>query len=91
MSAPEARYDDQGEARPADTVAGFLASLAIFAALIGVAWHPLRLIPAAMVLALLAAAMSAARQRFALAAVLITAVCFFAGMAIAVIAQKPLW
>jgi hypothetical protein len=40
---------DHTAARPSDTVAGYLAALAIFIALIGVAWHPLRLIPPAVV------------------------------------------
>ena len=29
---------------PSETVAGFLAAMAIFICLIGLAWHPLRLI-----------------------------------------------
>ena len=41
--------------RPADVVAGLLASLAIFASLVGIAYRPFRLIPAALLLALLAA------------------------------------
>jgi len=43
--------------RPAETVSGLLAALSLFASLIGVAYHPARLIPAALVLALLATAM----------------------------------
>ena len=77
--------------RTADTVAGFLAAFAIFASLLALAWHPLRLIPVAMVLALLAAAMGGRHQRLAFAAALITAACFFLGMAIAVLTQRPLW
>ena len=42
---------------PSETVAGFLAALAIFAALSALAWHPLRLIAPAIILALIAAAM----------------------------------
>ena len=74
-----------------ETVAGFLAALAIFVALIGIAWHPLRLIAPAIVVALVAAAMGGRHQRLAFAAVLIVAACFFLGMMIAVITSQPLW
>jgi hypothetical protein len=76
--------------RPAETLAGFLASLAIFTSLIGIAWHPLRLIPFAILLALVAAAM-APRSRLGLAAVMVCAFSFLAGMAIAVATKHPLW
>ena len=95
MSArPEADrsgYDDDASGRPSETVAGFLAAFAIFAALLALAWHPLRLLPAAIVVALVAAAMTGRQNRLTLGAVLITAFCFFLGMAIAVITQRPLW
>ena len=79
------------ESRPSETVAGLLASLAIFASLIGVAWHPLRLIPVAIILALVAAAMGGRFQRLAFWAVMICAVCFFFGMTIAVVTSRALW
>jgi hypothetical protein len=78
-------------ARPSETVAGFLAAIAIFAALIALAWHPLRLVPFAMILSLIAAAMGGRHQRLAFAAAMLSAACFFLGMAIAVVAGTPLW
>ena len=78
-------------ARPSETVAGFLAAIAIFAALIALAWHPLRLVPFAMILSLIAAAMGGRHQRLAFAAAMISAACFFLGMTIAVVAGTPLW
>ena len=39
-------------ARPAETVAGFLAATAIFVSVTGIAYRPLRLIPLAIMLAL---------------------------------------
>jgi hypothetical protein len=78
-------------ARPSETIAGFLAAIAIFAALTGIAWHPLRLVPFAMVLSLVAAAMGGRHQRLAFAAAMIAAASFFLGMTIAVIAGTPLW
>ena len=74
-----------------ESVAGFLAALAIFVALIGVAWHPLRLIGPAVVVSLVAAAMGGRHQRLAFAAVLTVAVCFFLGLMLAVITSHPLW
>lgn len=91
MSAEPESFRVPGRARPADVVAGYLASLAIFAGLVGIAWHPLRLTPLAMVLALGAAAMSARRRGLAFAAVMIAAVCFFLGMTVAVVTSRPLW
>jgi hypothetical protein len=78
-------------ARPSEAVAGFAAALAIFASAIGVIWHPLRLIPISIVLALIAVAMGGRHSGLARAAVVTAALCFFLGMTIAVIAQRPLW
>jgi hypothetical protein len=77
--------------RPSETVAGFLAAMAIFACLVGLAWHPLRLIGPGIVLSLVAAGMGGRHQRLAFAAVLVSAACFFLGMMIAVITERPLW
>jgi hypothetical protein len=77
--------------RPSETVAGFLASLAIFVSLISLAWHPLRLILPAVLVALVAAAIGGRHQRLAFAAVMIAAACFFLGMTIAVVTSRALW
>jgi hypothetical protein len=73
------------------TVSGFLASFAIFAAVIGIAWHPLRLIPMALLLALIAAGMRGRSGGLPQAALAIAAVSFFLGMTVAVATQNPLW
>jgi hypothetical protein len=77
--------------RPSESVAGFLAALAIFVALIGVAWHPLRLVLPAIIVSLVAAAMGGRFQRLSFAGVMIVAGCFFLGMMIAVVTSHPLW
>ena len=82
---------DSTASRPSETVAGFLASFAIFIALIGLAWHPLRLILPAIIVSLVASAMGGRHQRLAFAAVIVVAFCFFLGMVISVITQRPLW
>jgi len=75
----------------ADTVAGFLATLSIFASALGLVWRPVRLIPFAIVIALMAARMSARNERIAFFAVIAGIVCWTAGMTIAVITENPLY
>jgi hypothetical protein len=77
--------------RPSETVAGFLASAALFVALAGVAYRPLRLIPFAVLLALIAAGMGGRHARLAAFAVGVCTLCFAAGLAIAVATSNPLW
>ena len=81
----------QAQSRPAEIVAGYLAALSIFASLIALAWHPLRLVAPAIVLAMISAAMTGRHNRLALAAVVIAAACFFLGMTISVVTGRPLW
>jgi len=82
---------DAPRPRTTDTVAGFLAAMAIFICLIGIAWHPLRLILPGIAIAMVAAAMGGRFQRLAFAAVLVAAGSFFVGMLVAVVTQNPLW
>ena len=77
--------------RPAETVAGFLAAASIFVSLAGIAYRPLRLIPIAIVLALIAAGIGGRATRLATWAVAIGAIAFAAGMAAAVVTSNPLW
>jgi len=75
--------------RHAETVAGYLASFAIFVSFLGIWWHPLRLIIPSLLLALVAAGM--ARGKLPLAAVLFGGVCLFLGLALAVATSHALW
>ena len=75
----------------ADTVAGFLATLSIFASALGLIWRPVRIIPFAILIALVAARMSARNERIALYAVVAGVVCWTVGMTIAVITENPLY
>jgi len=77
--------------RPAETVAGFLAAAAIFVSLVGVAYRPLRLVPFAILLSLIAAGIGGRNERLATYAVAIGAACFAIGLAVAVITSHPLW
>jgi hypothetical protein len=82
---------ESGGSRTSETVAGFLAALAIFFSLISLAWHPLRLILPAILIALIASAIGGRHQRLAFAAVMIAATCFFFGLVIAVVTSRGLW
>jgi hypothetical protein len=74
-----------------DTVAGLLATLSIFASCLGVIYRPVRIVPFAVVLALIAARMSERQQRLSAAAVGVAVVCWTVGMSIAVITKNPLF
>jgi hypothetical protein len=77
---------------PAETIAGFLATVSIFMSVTGLAYRPLRLVPVALVLAFVAAAMASGRSsRLAAAAAGVGALCFAAGLAIAVLTESPLF
>jgi hypothetical protein len=79
------------EERPADAIAGLLASLSLFASLIGLAYRPARLIPFALLLAVIAAGMGGRHSRLAAAAIVTGATCFVVGMAVAVITNNPVF
>ena len=77
--------------RPADTIAGFLAALSILGSAIGLAYRPARLIPFALLLAVIAVGMGGRHARLAAAAVVVGGVCFIVGMAVAVITNNPVF
>ena len=79
------------QSRAAATGAGHHASLSIFFSLIGVAYRPARLIPAALLLALLAVAMGGRHNRLGAIAAGVGALCFAVGMAVAVITGNPIY
>lgn len=85
MSVPEARE------HPAENVAGFLAAASIAASLIGIAYRPVRTIPIAIIVALIAVVMGGRHQRLASFAVFAGAVAFVVGMTVAVATRSPLW
>jgi hypothetical protein len=74
-----------------DTVAGLLATLSIFASSLGMIYRPVRIIPFAIVLALIAARMSGRQKRLTGAAIAVAVICWTVGMAIAVITENPIY
>ncbi len=86
MSVPAA-----GRERPGESVAGFLAAIALFASCVGLIYRPGRMIPAAIVVALIATAIGGRHERLATFALAVSAVAFVAGMTIAVATEQPLF
>ena len=78
-------------ARPAELAAGFLAVLSIVGSGVAVAYRPVRVIPLAVLLALVAAGMAPRGSKLPLIAVLISAACFIAGMTVAVLTKNPVF
>ena len=74
-----------------DTVAGLFLMVSIFASAIGLVWRPARLVPFAVVLALVAARMSPRHERLATLAVAAAVVGWTVGMALAVLTGNPLY
>jgi hypothetical protein len=77
--------------RTSETVAGFMSAVAIFVSLVGIAWHPLRLILPSLAVALIASGMGNGKGRLQLASVLICTGCLFLGFTVAVVTSHTLW
>ena len=87
MSVPSPARSD----RPADAVAGLMASAALFAGLIALVYRPIRIAPFAIAVALIAAGMSARHHRLAALALAVSSLCFVVGLTIAVLTKNPLY
>jgi len=74
-----------------EAIAGLMATAAIFASLLGLAYRPARIIPFAVLLALVAARMTTRWSRLAGIAIAVTVVCWVVGMTIAVLTESPLY
>jgi hypothetical protein len=75
----------------AQTLASFLAAVSTFTSCIGVAYRPARVIPFALLLALLAAGIGGRATRLAAWAIAIGGACFIVGMALAVVTDNPIF
>jgi hypothetical protein len=90
VSADERREDEARE--PASyTVAGYMAAGALFAGALALIWYPGRVGPAAILVGLIAAAMGGPQRRLAAGAVAVATVCWFAGMVIAIVTERPIF
>jgi hypothetical protein len=77
--------------RPAEAVAGLMASGALFLGFLELAYRPFRLAPVALILALIATVMSREQQRLIALAIAVIGVCFVVGAALQVITHHPLF
>jgi hypothetical protein len=77
--------------RPIESIAGYLAAAAIFVSVIGIVYRPARLIPVAVVLALVAAGVGGRSARLAGFALAVGGLCFILGMTVAVLTGHPLY
>ena len=77
--------------RPAEAVAGFLAASGLFLGCLELFYRPFRLVPAAVVLLLVATVMSRDQQRLVKIGFAATGICFVAGAALQVITHHPLY
>lgn len=91
MSSEPTAADRPEGSSPSEIVSGYLAALSIVASLVALAWHTLRISPAAIILAIVAAVMSGKDRPLQRAAIMIAALCFFLGMTISVALSRTLW
>ncbi len=66
-------------------------TIATFIALVALAYHPIPIACAAILISLVAAGMSSRYKLLALGAVSVSTICFVAGVAIAVVTNNSLW
>jgi hypothetical protein len=76
---------------PAEAVAGLMAAAAIFVSLIGLAYKPVRVIPAALLIAFVAAGIGGRHRALAGWAVAVAAICWVVGLTIAVATGRALY
>lgn len=89
MSSAPSVADREGSA---ESIAGFLAALAIFGGLIAIAQRPVTIGLFSLFVALVAAALASGRhRRLAAAAVAIAGTSWLLGMVVSVLADRPLW
>jgi hypothetical protein len=86
MSTPARTAD-----RPAEAVAGILATLAIVASLVALDYRPIRITPFAILISLIAAGIGGRHPRLAVAALAISGACFIVGTFFAIITNHPVF
>jgi hypothetical protein len=76
---------------PSEAVAGLLASIAIFVGALELVYRPFRMAPAALILAIVATAMSREQPRVIPVAYAMIGVCFITGAALQILTHHPLY
>jgi hypothetical protein len=76
---------------PIETIAGFMAAAAIFLALMGLAYRPVRMTVAAALLALVATGIGGRNTRLAAIALFTAGTCWIVGLTLAILTKHPLY
>lgn len=77
--------------RPAEAIAGFLAACGLFLGALELFYRPFRLVPAAVILLVVATVMSRDQQRLVKIGFATVGICFVVGAALQVITHHPLY
>ena len=77
--------------RPSESVAGLLATVAIFLGFFELAYRPFRLAPAALILAVIATVMSRDQPRVIPVAYATIGICFIVGATLQILTHHPLY
>jgi hypothetical protein len=83
-------HESRRDATPSQLAADFLATFAFFAGLLGIVYRPGELGTAAVFVAVLAAAIGGRDRRLVPVTVAVTGICWFVGMALAVLLERPI-
>ena len=75
----------------ADAVAGYLAAFAILAGVLAIVWYPGRVGPAAILVSLIACGIATNQRRLATIALIVTTLCWVAGMILAVALERTVF
>ena len=86
------RYEEVDDRTPvSQTVAGYLAAIAIFGGIVSLFWHPARLGPLSILIALIAAGIGHPNRRFTGLAMLVASLGWLCGMIVAIFLDRSLF
>jgi len=84
-------HESRREATPSQLAADFLATIALFAGLVGIVYTPGLLATAAVVVAVLAATIGGRDRWLVPFTIVVTGACWFVGMVLAVLLERPIF
>jgi hypothetical protein len=84
-------YESRHDATASQLAADFLATFAFFAGLVGIVYRPGVLATAAVLVAILAATIGGRDRWLVPVTVVVTGTCWFVGMALAVLLERPIF
>jgi uncharacterized membrane protein len=84
-------YESRRDATPSQLAADFLATFALFAGLVGIVYTPGIVCTAAVIVAVLAATIGGRDRWLVPFTVVVTGTCWFVGMALAVLLERPIF